>query len=63
MVIRIAFLFLLFNGIAWSADLEMESKIPGKVDGVLRYASMKYWVEAKDGKVIDLWPKIGRAHV
>ena len=56
---RVVFLFfaLLLNGSVYSANLEMESKIPGKVDGVLRYASMKYWVEATDGKVIDLWPK------
>lgn len=58
MAIKNAILFaLLFNGCVWSADLEMESKIPGKIDGVLHYASMKYWVEEKDGKVIDLWPK------
>lgn len=34
---------------------ELESKVPGTLQGELGYASMKYWVTTADGKVVRLW--------
>lgn len=40
---------------AFSQDLELESKVPGTLQGELGYASMKYWVTTADGSVVELW--------
>lgn len=37
------------------ADLTIESKIPGTVEGTVKYASMDYWLETDNGDIIDLW--------
>lgn len=39
----------------FAQDLELESKVPGTLQGELGYASMKYWVTTADGEVIQLW--------
>lgn len=40
---------------AFAQDLELESKVPGTLQGELGYASMQYWVTTADGKVVQLW--------
>lgn len=40
---------------AFAQDLDLESKVPGTLQGELGYASMKYWVTTADGKVVQLW--------
>lgn len=46
---------VLFSATAFSDVFELESKVPGTLQGELGYASMQYWVTTADGEIVQIW--------